>query len=241
MSHLPRIEELDKDGAIREMAERVDGNTRRAFMMKAGASGVAAGAVLGGLGTFALAQGEDNLSDLEILNFALVLEYLEAAFYVEAVEKGDFGGDVGTFAKTVRAHEQAHVEALKAAISEGGGTPVPEPEFNFKDTTTDEKTFLDTSEVLEATGTGAYLGAAPSIESTEYLASAASILSVEALHTAWVRTLGGGSGLPAPNAFTEPLTVEQVLSAVGDTGFITSELPEAITSAAQSADPSTVG
>jgi hypothetical protein len=244
MSHLPRLEVLDKDGAIREMAGRTSGPTRRGFLMKGTAGGVAAAAALGGLGTFALAQSgaasADALEDLEILNFALVLEFLEGRFYEEAVERGDFGGEVGTYAQTLRDHELEHIDALTAAIQEGGGTPVAEPEFDFMDTTADEATFLETSVTLEETGVGAYLGAAPSIESTELLMAAGSILVVEALHTSWGRTLVDGNELPAPTAFVEPLTVQQVLDAVGGTGFITSELPAAITGAASSV-PSTAG
>jgi len=242
MSRLPEIKTLDKDGAIRESAERVHGDTRRLFLTKAGVGGVAAGAALGGLGAFAFAQTEDNLDDLEIFQFALTLEYLEAAFYEEAVSKGDFGGEVGTYAKTLRDHEVAHVAAIQDAITAAGGEPVPEPEFDFKNTTSDEATFLETSVVLEETGVGAYLGAAPSISNVDFLASAASILVVEALHTSWGRTLvGGGGELPAPVAFAKPLTFQEVLDAVGGTGFITSELPEAVTNAPQTADPATTG
>lgn len=245
MSHLPRLEVLDKDGAIREMAGRVDGHSRRAFLAKATAGGMVAGAALGGLGTFALAQssaaGDDALEDLEILNFALVLEFLEARFYEEAVERGDFGGEVGTYAQTLRDHELEHIDALTAAIQEGGGTPVAEPEFDFKDTTAEQGVFLETSVTLEETGVGAYQGAAPSIETPAYLEAAASILVVEALHTSWGRTLVQGGDLPAPVAFSEPLTVQQVLDAVGQTGFITSELPSAITGAAESGAPSVTG
>ncbi len=244
-SHLPRLDVLDKDGAIREMAQRVPhGPTRRAFLMKATAGGLAAGAALGGLGSFALAQAtsadDDDLEDLEILNFALVLEFLEARFYAEAVEKGNFSGEVGTYAETLRGHEETHIEFLQQAIEEAGATPVSEPEFDFKNTTSEEGIFLETAIVLEETGVGAYQGAAPSLASAEYLAAAASILPVEAFHTAWGRTLVDGGELPAPTAFTDPLTVAQVLDAVGKTGFITSELPASITGAASSA-PSTTG
>jgi len=244
MKHLPDIETLDKDGAIREAAEKVSGDSRRSFLLKAGVTGAAAGATLGGIGAFAFGQattsGSDNLDDLEILNFALVLEYLESAFYKEAVDKGGFSGEVGTYAKTLNDHEVAHVEALKAAIS-AVSTPVPEPSFDFGNTTSDEATFLETSITLEDTGVGAYLGAAPSIESAEYLAVAGSILVVEAMHTAWGKTLIQDGPSPAPDVFGKPLTVAQVLDAVGETGFITSELPSAITSAAESATPTTAG
>jgi hypothetical protein len=158
----------------------------------------------------------------------------------EAVEKGDFGGEVGTYAETLRGHELEHIKFLQGAIQEAGATPVSEPEFDFKDTTSDEATFLKTAVALEETGVGAYQGAAPSLESTEYLAAAASILPVEAFHTAWGRTLVDGRELPAPTVFTDPLTVQQVLDRVGETGFITSELPASITGAA-SGTPSTTG
>jgi hypothetical protein len=134
-----------------------------------------------------------------------------------------------------------HVAALQEAITAAGGEPVAEPEFDFKNTTSDEATFLETSVVLEETGVGAYQGAAPSISNVDFLASAASILVVEAFHTSWGRTLVGGDALPAPSAFPEPLTFQEVLDAVGGTGFITSELPEAITNAPQTADPATTG
>ncbi len=216
MSMLPKLEELDVDGAIREAASKVDGDTRAAFLKKAG---IGAGAVVAG-GAFAgilpgIASAGVAASDVAILNFALTLEYLEAAFYAEAVGKGRFSGKTGSFAKVVAQHEAAHVAFLKSAL---GSAAVKKPSFDFKGTTTDRAKFMATAQVLEDTGVAAYLGQAGNIKSKKILGAAGSILAVEARHAGWVSDLNNASGAPA--AFQGSKTKAQILSAVKGTGFI---------------------
>jgi hypothetical protein len=212
------LEEVDRDGAVREAAAAVEGDTRAALLRK---GGILAGIGLGFAALpagFALAQGT-AACDVKILNFALTLEYLEAAFYAEANAAGKLDGITARFAQVVGAHEAAHVEALKAAL---GSKAAKEPTFDFKGTTGDEGTFLRTAVTLEDTGVSAYQGQAPRIKSTEVLGSAGAILAVEARHAAWVRDIigAGKPPIPAPAAFNEPLSMEQVLAAVDETGFI---------------------
>jgi rubrerythrin len=214
------LAEVDRDAAVQEAAEAVQGDTRAALLRK---GGILAGAALGvaALPTgWAFAQGA-AASDVKILNYALTLEYLEAAFYKEANEKGKLDGITARFAQVVGAHEAAHVDALKAAL---GSKAAKEPAFDFKGTTADEGTFLKTAMTLEDTGVSAYQGQAPRIKSTEVLGSAGAILAVEARHAAWVRDMigAGKSPVPAPAAFKEPLSMKQVLAAVKKTGFIKS-------------------
>jgi hypothetical protein len=217
MSFLPSMEELDTDGAIREYAEKVDGSTRASFLKKAG---VGVGAVAGSSAFFgampALAGAAVSKGDVAILNFALTLEYLEAAFYNEAVAKGKFSGDVGKFAKIVAAHENQHVAFLKAAL---GKAAVKKPGFDFKGTTTNEAKFKATAQVLEDTGVYAYLGQVGNIKSKKILAAAGSILPVEARHAGWIRDINGVSG--APTAFQGAKSKAAILAAVKKTGFIT--------------------
>ena len=121
----------------------------------------------------------------------------------------------------VRAHEAAHVSALKQAL---GSKATKTPSFDFKGTTADEGTFLSTAMALEDTGVAAYQGQAPLIKSTQVLGSAGAILAVEARHAAWVRDIigAGKKPVPAPEAFNTPMTMDQVLAAVKKTGFIKS-------------------
>jgi hypothetical protein len=218
MSVLPRLEELDVDGAVREAADKVDGVTRGSFLRRAG---IGAGAVVGSsafLGALpSIASAGVAKSDVAILNYALTLEYLEAAFYAEAVSKGRFSGATGKFARIVSAHEAAHVAFLKSAL---GSAAVKKPKFNFKGTTMDEAKFKATAQVLEDTGVAAYLGQVGNIKSKKILLAAGSILPIEARHAGWIRDINGVPG--APKAFEGAKTMKQILAAVTGTGFIVS-------------------
>ena len=219
MTYLPVLEELDQDGAIQETAEQVDGDTRASFLRKAG---LGTGAILGGgaiAGALPALAGAASSRDVSILNFALTLEYLEAAFYNEAIAKGSFSGELGTFARVVGRHENKHVSFLKGAL---GRSAVKKPKFNFKDTTTDEDKFKATAKALEDTGVSAYLGQVGRIQSKMILAAAGSILPIEARHAAWIRDIigSGTDPSPAPSAFEGARTKAQVLRIVKATGFI---------------------
>jgi hypothetical protein len=220
MSEIFKLEELDQDGALREAGENVDGDTRSAFLRKAG---VGAGAVLGGgalMGALpAIATAGVAKSDIAILNFALTLEYLEAEFYAEAVSRGKFNGEVGTFASVVARHEAAHVAFLKGAL---GKAAVKKPKFNFKDTVTNQQKFQQTAQVLEDTGVQAYLGQVGNIKSKKILGAAGSILPIEARHAAWIRDINGRgqNPSPAPAAFQSAKSKAQILAAVRGTTFI---------------------
>jgi hypothetical protein len=212
------LEAVDADGAIREAIDGVKGDTRAAFLAKAGLLG---GGVFGGSALLALMSDDAHAShtgDRAILNFALTLEYLEAAFYTEAVEMGALDGELELFARVVGRHERAHVKALRAAL---GRYAVKRPRFNFRGTTEDAEGFAATAQVLEDTGVSAYAGQAPLIRDNAVLKAALAIHSVEARHAAWIRDINGTE--PAPNAFDPALTKRQVLRAVAGTRFIVAQ------------------
>jgi rubrerythrin len=217
LHEIATLEEVDRDGAVREAAAAA-GDTR-AGLLRGGGALAAAGLGLGAL-PVGLALGKSTpKSDVEILNYALTLEYLEAAFYAEAVSQGKLHGIAAKFAQVVAGHEAAHVAALQKAL---GSAATKKPSFDFKGTTGSESTFLRTSMTLEDTGVAAYQGQGPRIKTPAILASAGAILAVEARHASWVRDIigAGKSPVPAPAAFSTPQSMSQVLSAVKSTGFI---------------------
>ena len=116
LHEIATLDDVDRDGAFAEAAEAA-GDTRAGLFRKGGliaAAGLGLGALPAGL---ALAQGTPK-SDVKILNYALTLEYLEAAFYAEAVSKGKLSGIAAKFAQVVAAHEAAHVDALQKALGQ---------------------------------------------------------------------------------------------------------------------------
>ncbi|MGH2917151.1 MAG: ferritin-like domain-containing protein [Solirubrobacteraceae bacterium] len=229
---MPNLDVLDADGAIRDAAEAA-GLDRGDFIKKGVLAG---GGLLATSALFApiLSSAEAKIStkkqsvrnDIKILNYALTLEYLEAAFYKQAVANRAYGASplLKRFAEVVAAHETKHVDFLKVAL---GTKAITSPKFDFKDTVTDPAKFAATAQVLEDTGVTAYLGQVANIKQGAVLKAAGTIATVEARHAAWIRFINNPAGamtatkdLPAPADFDKRRTEKAVLKAVGDTGFI---------------------
>jgi len=209
---------VDTDGAIREALDETASDSRSEFLKRAAVAGgtiAAGGVILGGLPKL-VSAAPSPAQDAQILNFALLLEYLEAEFYTRAERSGALSGETARFARVVGAHERAHVAFLRNAL---GSRARSKPTFDFKDTTEDQAKFQATAVVLEDTGVAAYNGQGPNL-TKKTLGAAAQIVSVEARHAAWIRDIVRKN--PAPAAFDPAKTKRQIETAVGNTGFITS-------------------
>jgi hypothetical protein len=230
------LQEIDVDGAVTEAhAEAVGalehGDTRLSFLRKtalAGAGAMSAGAVLSALATPALAAGTGRppssfgKGDVGILNYALTLEYLEAAFYNGASAANmSLSGQANAFLKIATRDENAHVKFLKEHL---GSKAAKEPKFDFKGANTSPSMFMATSEVLENTGVHAYSGQALNIKSPAYVKAALSILTIEARHASVIGLLNepAGNDITPDGPFDTPYTASKVLAAVKGTGFIVS-------------------
>jgi hypothetical protein len=157
----------------------------------------------------ALAQFGEG--DLGIVNYALTLEYLEAAFYADVAKSGLFKGDDLALIEMIGKNEDEHVVALTATAKQLGGMPAPKPKTQFD--LKDAPTVLKTAATVENLGAAAYLGQAGAIKSEQVLAAALSIHTVEGRHAAALNTLTDQSITP-DGAFAKPADATTVLAAV---------------------------
>ena len=202
---------VDRDGAIAETRERAETTSRRGLL----------GLGLASAGTLVLVRAGGaraaglSPSDVDILNYALVLEYLQATFYTEAERSGALHGKTARAARVVGATERAHVRAFLDLLK---SKAVKRPTFDFGGTTEQQRPFLKTAVALEDLAVAAYKGQAPRLKSNAVLAAAVGIHSVEARHAAWMRQLFGIT--PAVNAFDKPASRQSINRIVASTHFI---------------------
>jgi hypothetical protein len=195
------------------------GASRGKLLRRALASGgaiVAGGVVVAGLPRSA-DSAPSPAQDAEILNLALLLEYMESAFFTEASFSGKLSGELLEYAQIVRGHERAHVAFLRGAL---GSKARKEPKFDFGNATKDPKAFTSAAVKLQDLMVAAYNGQATNL-TTGALEAAAKIVSVEARHAGWIRAIAQEN--PAPDATDTPKTAAEVTAAVNKTNFVSSD------------------
>ena len=184
--------------------------TRRDFFKALAVAG--AGATAGSMLLSRKASAQSG--DVDIANFALTLEYLEADFYARALDAGVLSGDALGVVTNLADHEAQHVDAIIGLLDSAGATPVEEPTFTYPaDAFSSQASILELAATFEPVGVGAYLGAAPLISSPDILAAAGSIAGVEGEHVVAVNWLLGVVPY-AGEAFPAALTQDEVLAAV---------------------------
>jgi hypothetical protein len=204
---------VDRDGALSETREVAETSASRRNFLRLTAAGI--GTVLFAGARRARAAIGLAASDVSILNYALVLEYLQASFYTEAERSGALSGKTAQAAHVVGATERAHVQAFLKLL---GSQAVERPTFDFQGVTEQQQQFLKTAVALEDLAVAAYKGQAPKLKSRPVLAAAVGIHSVEARHAAWMRELFGIT--PAVHAFDQPASRASINRIVASTHFI---------------------
>lgn len=157
------------------------------------------------------------INDNNVLQYALTLEHLEAAFYNQGLtnltetqfNNAGINGSIYMYLGMVRAHENTHVAALQVALSARGATPVQACQYNFSVSTVAQ--FIAIASALENTGVYAYNGAVASLTDVSLLTYAATIATVEARHAAFLNVLNNNAS-PFPNATDLALTPQAIFA-----------------------------
>jgi Ferritin-like domain len=209
------LADLDHDGALEEAAASFLPSSRREFFRRGILGG---GALIGilALPTEAGAALAKTKGDIAIVNFDVVLEYLQSALYVEAQRLGALSPKTLGWARVVGAHELAHLEALKRMVDR----PPARPSFNFRGVTELETSFVKTAVAFEDLTAAILKWQALRLHSREIVAAAATLHSVETRHAAWIRRIIGVP--PVTSAFDELETQQQMTKLIASTNFVTS-------------------
>lgn len=179
--------------------------------------------------------------DLAILNYAYILEQLEAAFYTVVINLEDFESmfnqEEQRILRDLYAHEVIHRDFLLIALKSVAppGKIAPDISFDFGDIFGSRESILGIAQVLEDTGVAAYNGAGNLLENPAYLLVAGKIVSVEARHASAIRDLIGDDTNFASDdvlvdlfgtgqAYDKALDPKVVLEAVAATGFLETKI-----------------
>jgi hypothetical protein len=155
----------------------------------------------------AVTAGQDPESqDVEILNFFLVLEEVQAAFYDAASQQAGLPGDLLRFARTVGPQEHEHVALLRRRL---GADARRRPRIDVREATSDATRMRATAIDLEEATAAAYIGQGANL-TRDAMVDAARMVAVEARHAAWIRDLAGTD--PAPRAADPGRTADDVLA-----------------------------
>ena len=218
------------------LSERVaDGASRKRFMQMVGGAGAASAfaALVAGCGSGSKDDkskigtndpGTQGASDLAIVQYALLLELIEADFYEKVIASGEVKDPTfAEMAKQIGENEQEHVDALSGVVKQLGSPATEKPKTKFDSVLAGgEAKILATAAMVENVGASAYLGQADKIMGEDILNAALAIHTVEARHAAALNDLAGNGlrasgefiGAVPDGAFAKPKTMDEVMKLV---------------------------
>jgi hypothetical protein len=209
-----RLDDFDRDEALLDAIARLCGPTRAELLRGAAFGGAAMLAAF----TAHPSDAQAAVTDTDILNFGLRFERLQATFYTQADEFGTIGRmrqAKQTWARTLGAHERAHVRIIKSVL---GRKAEGRPTFDFGNAIETDRDFTRTAVAMEDLTVALLTGVTPRMHDRGLTAALFGLLTVEARHAAWARNIVGA--VPAPAAFDTPRTLDSVQGAVRRTHFI---------------------
>ena len=158
------------------------------------------------------------VSDLDIFNFGLRFEYLQATFYTRGRgarhDRSHDGPQAGAGAGA-GAHERAHVKIIKSVLGSKRG---PQAVLRLPRGHGDRRRLHAHRRGHGGPHRGAARGGTPRIQDRGLTAALFGLLTVEARHAAWARNIVGAT--PAAAAFDEPRSLAAVDVVVDRTRFV---------------------
>ncbi|KAK7696597.1 hypothetical protein QCA50_001255 [Cerrena zonata] len=161
-----------------------------------------------------------SATDIQVLQFANVLEQFETQFYTQVLAKfseqdfisaGYLNAEIAIQQfQSIQIDETVHTNTLSQTIVDLGAQPLNTCQFNFESILTEVSVMATNARVIENLGVAAYLGAARLLSDPVLLTSATTILTVEARHQTVLNILNVGSAIPS--GFDIPFTPSEVLS-----------------------------
>ncbi len=215
LSHVPPV--TQQIWFFRASGENMSGGSllTRADWLQRGlaiSAGVASGTILAdGFASVATSASLPR-RDVDVLNFALAFEELQANFYAQAVRTRKLSAEWLRFAEVVGEHERAHVTFLRRELAAAAN---PAPAFQLTPAALEATRFPEIAVALEDVGVALYNGQAANVSSTT-LAAVSEIVSVEARHAGWARDLAGETPAPyAADPSASPAQAEALLARLG--------------------------
>jgi Ferritin-like domain len=209
------LEDVDRDEALLETVAALHGDTRADLLRKAA---LGSAGMLAALAAPAPAAAATPVTDVDILNFGLRFERLQATFYTEAENLGTVAAMAAPkqrWARVLGAHERAHVQIIKKILGRKAGK---RPFFDFHGVTESDDGFTRTAVAMEDLTVALLAGVTPRVHDRTLTAALFGLLTTEARHAAWARNIVGT--VPAADAFDEPRSLDGVRAVVADTRFI---------------------
>jgi hypothetical protein len=207
------LELLDRDEALMESIAALQGDTRAELLRKAAVGGAAMLATLAAPATASAA-----VSDVDILNFCLRFERLQATFYTEADEFGTIGKMPAAkqhWAEVLGAHERSHVRIIKRILGRKAGK---RPFFDFHGVTETDDGFTRTAVAMEDLTVALLAGVTPRMHDRRLTAALFGLLTTEARHAAWARHIVNTT--PSARSFDQARPLDGVRATVARTHFI---------------------
>jgi hypothetical protein len=231
---------------------------RRNFVRKLGV----ASAALGTMAATHSANAQSGLTDVDILNFALNLEYLDAEFYniaysglsldqlgVNISGTGKVGSSIGAhqlsfpdsrtqrLAEELAADELAQVQFIRSTIQNLGGQPIARPALDYTALGFGFggiTDFLRLAHIFEDTAITAYCGSAASIQDKSVLTASSRILAIEAEHVGALRLALAelGQSTPPLDGADIPLPPSGRIFSANDRGLAEIRTPQQVLYAA---------